>query len=180
MLVAAKQTIEINRAPVLALWGAVVAERLGFDHDASLTLGKALSGLNAQVKGQRLGIFKPPKLRAGEKPKKAGLGEEFWIDLCGRALPAKNTKDGIRAVVKDKSITPEEVQRYLEAKFGEQLEPARKAMEQLAKAYAPQDLPEVAFSLYEEFRPEIASGKAGWGQNGKLDLGRITSLAKRD
>jgi hypothetical protein len=27
----AKDTIEINRAPVLTLWAAVVAERLGFD-----------------------------------------------------------------------------------------------------------------------------------------------------
>jgi hypothetical protein len=31
-----QRTIRINRAPVLALWGAVVAERLGFDPDAAL------------------------------------------------------------------------------------------------------------------------------------------------
>jgi len=43
----AEQVIEINRAPVPALWGAVVAERLGFDHGTALTLGKALAGLNA-------------------------------------------------------------------------------------------------------------------------------------
>src|SRR5262245_24241278 len=48
-----------NRAPVLMLWAAVVAQRLGFDEDEALTLGKALAGLNAQAKGRRLGIFKP-------------------------------------------------------------------------------------------------------------------------
>jgi hypothetical protein len=49
-------TISINRAPVLTLWAAVVAKRLGFDEDEALSLGKALAGLNAQAKGRRLGI----------------------------------------------------------------------------------------------------------------------------
>ena len=33
--------ISINRAPVLTLWVAVVGQRLGFDEDEALTLGKA-------------------------------------------------------------------------------------------------------------------------------------------
>jgi hypothetical protein len=58
------KTISINRAPVLTLWAAVVAQRLGFAEDEALTLGKAVAGLNAQSKGRRLGIFKPHE----EKP----------------------------------------------------------------------------------------------------------------
>jgi hypothetical protein len=50
--------ISINRAPVLTLWAAVVAEHLGFTADESLTLGKALAGLNAQAKGRRLGTLR--------------------------------------------------------------------------------------------------------------------------
>jgi hypothetical protein len=46
-----QRTIRINRAPVLTLWAAVVAERLGFDHDTALTLGRAVAGLNAYSKG---------------------------------------------------------------------------------------------------------------------------------
>src|ERR1700693_5145389 len=91
------KTISINRAPVLTLWAAVVAQRLGFDEDESLTLGKAVAGLNAQAKRRRLGIFKPHE----EKPKKARekeRGERFLIEVCGRPVPAKNTDDGIRAV----------------------------------------------------------------------------------
>jgi len=41
------RTIYINRAPVLTLWAAVVAERLGFSRDEALTLGRAVAGLNA-------------------------------------------------------------------------------------------------------------------------------------
>jgi hypothetical protein len=52
-------TIQINRAPVLTLWAAVVAERLGFERDEALTLGRALAGLTAHTKGVRLGIFEP-------------------------------------------------------------------------------------------------------------------------
>ena len=52
-------TIEVNRAPVLTLWAAVVAERLGFEPEEALTLGKSVAGLTAQSKGQRLGIFTP-------------------------------------------------------------------------------------------------------------------------
>lgn len=173
----AKRVVVINRAPVLTLWGVVVAERLGFDAETSLTLGKALAGLNAQAKGRSLGIFKPPKLAAGERPKKRGLGEEFWIDLCGRAIPAKNTDEGIRAVVKDRLIDPDQVDAYLAKAFSDDFEAVRKAMEQLAAAYDPEALAEKAFRLYERFRPEIEPGKRGWGQKGKLDLDVIDSLA---
>ena len=53
------ERFKINRAPVLTLWSAIVAQRLGFDHDKALTLGRAVAGLNAQSKCKRLGIFKP-------------------------------------------------------------------------------------------------------------------------
>ncbi len=49
--------IKINRAPVLTLWAAIVAERLGYDRKELLTFGKAVAGLNAQSKGRRLGIY---------------------------------------------------------------------------------------------------------------------------
>ena len=39
-----KKKIKINRAPVLTLWAAIVAERLGYDQKESLTFGKAVAG----------------------------------------------------------------------------------------------------------------------------------------
>jgi hypothetical protein len=171
------KTISINRAPVLTLWAAVVAERLGFNADEALTLGKALAGLNAQAKGRRLGIFKPHE----DKPHKArekGKGEQFWIEICGRPVPAKNTEAGIRAVKGAQVIEPAGVQRYLEGKFGDDLGAVQSAMMRLAKSYPPKELSDHAFRLYERFRPAVPEGVKGWGATGTLDLGLIAKLAK--
>ena len=56
-----ERKIEINRAPVLTLWAAVVAERFGFDRDEALSLAKAVAGLNAQSKGRRLEYSNPAR-----------------------------------------------------------------------------------------------------------------------
>jgi hypothetical protein len=172
------RTLSINRAPVLTLWAAVVAQRLGFDEDESLTLGKALAGLNAQTKGRSLGIFKPHE----EKPKKARKRERdktFRIELCGRPVPAKNTDDGIRAVKGAQVIDSESVRRYLASKFGEDLKAVRSAMQKLAKAYKPSELAHDAYPLYEQFRPKTPAGKKGWGAKGDLELALIGKLAKK-
>ena len=170
--------ILINRAPVLTLWAAVVAERVGFAHDEALSLGKALAGLNAQSKGRRLGIFKPTSKEL-RKARERERGEEFWVELLGRALPAVTTDQGVRAVNKSEPITPESVERYLESKFGDALPKVRKAMTQLAHALVPHDLAERGFSLYEQFRPQIPEGVTGWGAKGELDLRRIQELARQ-
>jgi hypothetical protein len=171
-----ERNILINRAPVLTLWATTVAERLGFDKDEALSLGKAVAGLNAQSKGQRLGIFKPV---SGEvkKARARKRGEEFFVEICGRHVPAINTPDGVRAVVKNQPIEGKSVQRYLESKFGESLGTARDAMRDLAKAFRPEQLRTNAFNLYEKFRPPIPEGVKGWGAKGNLDIDRIRSMA---
>lgn len=174
----AERKILINRAPVLTLWAAVVAERLGFDGDEALTLGKAVAGLTAQSKGRRLGIYKPVP-REIKEARARKRGEEFFVELCGRQVPAINTAEGVRAVNKNAAIDPKSVERYLESKFGEPLETARGAMRELAKSFRPEELAESAFGLYEEFRPAIPEGAGGWGAKGNLDIARIRSLAAR-
>ena len=175
----AKRIVKVNRAPVLTLWGAVVAQRLGYERDTALTLGKAVAGLNAQSKGRMLGIFGPPKAaERGGPPKKVGLGEDFWIELCNRPVPVKSTPGGIRAVIKDKPIDPAGVEKYLESKFGVDLQAVRDAMTRLAAAFKPEELADAAYDLYERFRPAIDPGTRGWGQKGELDLDFIQSLAK--
>ena len=171
-----QHNIRINRAPVLTLWATAVAERLGFDQDEALSLGKAVAGLTAQSKGQRLGIYKsvPQEVKKARARKR---GEEFFVEICGRAVPAINTTNGVRAVIKNKPIEAMSVERYLESKFGESLGTARDAMRDLAKAFRPEQLLKNAFSLYEQFRPAIPEGVTGWGAKGNLDIDRIRSLA---
>lgn len=178
--------IKINRAPVLTLWGTVVAERLGYDKETALTLGKAVAGLNAQSKGKKLGIYeeKSEEDEKEEKPalskaegKKEREAEPKFVELLGRGIPAVKTPHGLRAAEKGKPIHAESVQTYLENKFKDDLDEARKAMEKLAKAYTPKQLESKAYGLYEKFRPEIPEGKKGWGAKGELDLDYIRSLA---
>jgi hypothetical protein len=49
--------IRVNRAPVLTLWAAVVAERLGYPPETALTLGRFVEGSSARAKARRLGII---------------------------------------------------------------------------------------------------------------------------
>jgi hypothetical protein len=170
--------VEVNRAPVMTLWATVVAERLGFDRDEALTLGKTVTGLNAQAKGRSLGIFKPGEKKS-EQARRRPKGEQFFVELLGRSVPVINTPEGVRAAAKDAPVDPASVQRYLEGKFGGALPEVRQAMEELAAALAPDELEERAYRLYAEFRPEIPSGKRGWGAKGELDTDRIRSLAGR-
>ncbi len=170
------KSIAVNRAPVLTLWAAVVAERLGYGHAAALSLGKAVAGLNAQSKGQRLGIYKPADKVPGKRPKPEGL---VAVELMGRLVQAKDFGEGLRAVEKERAVGPEGVERYLEQKFGEALPDVIKAMESLAGSFPQRELAARAFSLYERFRPAIPEGVHGWGAKGSLDLARIRSLAKK-
>jgi hypothetical protein len=77
---------------VLTLWATTVAERLGFDQDEALSLGKAVAGLTAQSKGRRLGIYRPVPQEV-KKARARKRGEEFWIEILGRQVPAINTTD---------------------------------------------------------------------------------------
>ena len=171
-------TIRVNRAPVLTLWAAVVAERFGFDWGEALTLGRAVAGLNAYSTGVRLGLFTPAPKDMKEKKRKLKQGETLRIDLIGRAVPAVHTPAGLRAVSKDRPIAPESVARYLDSKFGEALPAVRQAMKTLARSMPPERLAAKAFKLYEQFRPEVPAGVRGWGAEGRLDTRRILALAQ--
>jgi hypothetical protein len=72
----------VNRALVLTLWAAVVAEVLGFEHDEALTLGRAVAGLNAYSKGVSLGLFHPTPREVKELAEKAyTLYEKFRPEI---------------------------------------------------------------------------------------------------
>ncbi|MGO9849056.1 MAG: hypothetical protein ACLPKT_21370 [Methylocella sp.] len=167
--------IEINRAPVLTLWAAVVAERLGFDWQEALTLGRAVAGLNAYSKGKALGLFEPTPEAVREKRDQLRRQKgAFSIDLLNRKVPAVHMEAGIRALQKDQPTNPTSVMDYLKRAFDD----ARNAMALLAGAHEPQELAAAGYRLYEEFRPEIPAGVRGWGAKGCLDLDQIRAMAR--
>lgn len=170
------RAIMVNRAPVLTLWAAVVAHRLGFHWEEALTFGRAVAGLNAHAKGVSLGLFTPaPKaVKAGKKTLKASA--RLYVNLLHRAVPVIRTRDGLRAAGKGRPIDPDGVARYLQAKFGDRLDEVKGAMEKLAHSMPSRTLADEAFPIYEKFRPKIPPGVRGWGAVGRLDLARVRAL----
>jgi len=77
------------------------------------------------------------------------------------------------ALGKNRSISPDSVERYLVGTFGDAPDDARAAMMELARSLPHTELAEEAYHLHEEFRPKIPAGERGRGAIGGLDLGRI-------
>ncbi|HUC63557.1 MAG TPA: hypothetical protein VMF53_16550 [Alphaproteobacteria bacterium] len=169
--------VKINRAPVLTLWAAVVAQRLGFAWDEALTLGRAVAGLDAHAKGVALGLFQPSPAKVRKLVGATG-GRGLRVSLLHRAIPCRRTKQGLRALSGGRPIAPASVKRYLAAKFGADLAPARSAMARLARSRPPRALGPAAYGLYVKFRPSVPAGVKGWGARGRLDLKKIGRLSE--
>lgn len=168
-------SIRVNRAPVLTLWAAIVAERLGDGPNASLTFGRYVAGSSARLKARRLGIS-DEKQGAEERSARAAEPKPRLevVRLLGREVPVLPADDGTpRADDNGKPASAKSVQAYITRAFGDRLPEARLAMESLASSLPPEELNRVGFKLYERFRPEVPEGVKGWGARGELNLGRI-------
>jgi hypothetical protein len=119
---ARKRAVMVNRAPVLTLWAAVVAEVLGVEHHEALSFGRAVPVLNAYSKGVSIGLFQTTPAEVKEQCQKMCKEETVTVDLLHRAVPAKYTDEGLRAFSGDSPIHPESVQKYLESKFRDALD----------------------------------------------------------
>ena len=174
--------IRVNRAPVLTLWAAVVAMRLGYDWDAAITLGRAVAGSSARVKARAIGMAEDQpqsgNLRdAAERLRRDRASAGNTVHLLGRDLPVVEEQGHIRALDHDRPAAPGAAAAYVERALGEQLPAVRAAMEDLARGISPEELNRIGFRLYEHFRPEVPPGARGWGVKGVLDLGRIRTAA---
>ena len=170
--------VRVNRAPVMTLWAAVVAERLGFDEDEALTIGQAVAGLNAYDKGVRLGIYTPESQSLKEQRRKLEPKSVLHVDILHRAVPVVRTEQGLRALHKGKAVVPAAVQRYLVSKFGGTLPDVKTALVELAGSLSHEDLVHRAYELYEKFRPSVPPGVRGWGAPGDLDLDKVRALGR--
>jgi hypothetical protein len=169
--------VKVNRAPVLTLWAAVVAERLGHPPDAALTLGRAVAGASAQAKARRLGIADEHQGddRAGGERHAAKAAPARTVRLLGRDVAVA---DNGAALDKGKAASVAGVRSYLTRAFGDRLGEVRAAMEELAASLPPDELNRTGFRLYERFRPEVPEGVEGWGAKALLDIRRIGRVAE--
>ncbi len=160
--------IRVNRAPVLTLWAAIVAERLGHDADAAITLGRAVAGSSARVKARAIGLEE--KREEGGVREAAKPAPRQTVRLLGRDLPVAEQDGSPYALDQGKPASPRPAHAYVEKAFGAHLPAVRRAMEALADSLPPEELNRIGFRLYEHFRPEVPAGAAGWGKKGILDL----------
>ncbi|MFT8244947.1 hypothetical protein [Roseomonas sp. BN140053] len=172
--------IRVNRAPVLTLWAAVVAERLGLEPDAAMTLGRAVAGSSARAKAKAIGIEEEDRKPAAphddarrQEPKPRAR----TVHLLGRDVPVVEEKGRLRALDGGEPGSARAALGYVQRAFGGDLPAVRQAMEALARSLEPEELNRVGFRLYEHFRPEVAPGAKGWGAKGILDLDRIRGAA---
>ena len=158
--------IRVNRAPVLTLWAAIVAERLGHPPATALSLASALAGTAAQAKARRIG------LATGTEPTPGRPGRTER--LLGRDIPVTES-DGVVLAADAGGLParPEPVEAYVTRAFGPSLPEVRAAMAALTERVPPEELNRIGFRLYEAFRPEVPDGVAGWGAKSVLRLDRI-------
>jgi hypothetical protein len=165
--------IRVNRAPVLTLWAAIVAEQLGHPPDTALSLASIVAGTAAQAKARRLGIVeereKPPR-EAGER-----APVEQVVRLVGKEIRLVADADGVLLAAggDGKPAPAAPVKNYIARAFGVRLPEVEKAMKELAAGLPADELNRVGFKLYEAFRPEVPEGTKGWGAKGELRLDRI-------
>jgi hypothetical protein len=165
--------IRVNRAPVLTLWAAVVAERLGHPSDTALTMGRAVADAGARKKARRIGIIDERHLE--EEKRQHDLRPEIKpVRLLGINVRMAATADGeLRADDGRKPADPAAVERYLAKAFGDRLQEVKAAMEELAGRLDPAELNRIGFRIYERFRPEVPDGAEGWGAKSALEIEKI-------
>ncbi|MBD0273857.1 MAG: hypothetical protein ICV73_18255 [Acetobacteraceae bacterium] len=171
--------LRVNRAPVLTLWAAVVAERLAHPEDAALTLGSAVAGTAARAKARRLGIAEDRPGEDGQRRPADAEAKTESVRLLGREIPVSRSDSGVLLAAHDgRPQSPAAVRNYLARAFGDRLGEVRAAMEALAASLPPDELDRTGFRLYERFRPEVPEGVEGWGAKAVLDIGRIRNAAR--
>lgn len=75
------KTVVVNRAPVMTAWAMIVAERLGFDREESLSIASVYTEANAVSKGVSLGLIEERRRNDIETLPE---GKQPYVDLMGR------------------------------------------------------------------------------------------------
>ncbi|MGG5809811.1 hypothetical protein [Falsiroseomonas sp. CW058] len=174
---AAPGPVRVNRAPVLTLWAAVVAERLGHPSDTAFSLASAVAGTAARAKARRLGLAEARPEHAPASPPRPAAPR--GLHLLGREIPVVAGPGGVTLAAdsEGRPAPAAPVRAYVARAFGARLDEVREAMEALARSLPPEELDRTGFRLYEAFRPEVPEGTRGWGAKGELRLDRIRDAA---
>ncbi|GLB33886.1 hypothetical protein LshimejAT787_0107700 [Lyophyllum shimeji] len=191
-----KSTV-VNRAPLMMAWATVVAERLGFRREEALSIASVYTEMNAVMKGVSLGIYESGKERGMEAVKG---GSQSYIELMGRRyvhcmnfsvtypfstsermwllrIPLYQTQtQQWRALSNGSPVKPSTAFSYISRAFRQTTPWIVGALKLLADSFSPEELNNVAWGLYAEFRPTVDR----WGARSEVHCSEILDLRKKD
>lgn len=178
--------VVINRAPVLHLWGACVAQFLHpqLAWSTCLSAGQAISAICAISKGRSIGTIEKSKDTEERRRKKDAQRKEAErleeVEVMQFHLRLKGEGDEKVVLLSGKSISGTE--EGLRRKFGERYEAVRDAMKGALESWKgdEEELSKAAFGMYEDFRPSVMKGEGGWGRKGELSVGGIESAVSKE
>ncbi|KAF5333572.1 hypothetical protein D9611_002454 [Ephemerocybe angulata] len=165
-----KHTV-VNRAPVMAAWAAIVAERLNFQRPEALSIASVYTEMNALSKGVSLGIYDKNK-ETGMEASRAGV--QPYVELMGRRPVYRTRDEQWRALSNGNPVPPMTAFGYISRSFRQNRPYVIGAMRLLAESYSPTELSTKGWSLYTEFRPAVDQ----WGKRSELSCSKILSLRK--
>lgn len=172
--------IIINRAPVLQLWGATVAQFVHPDLSwpACLSIGNSISTLCAISKGRSIGVFEPNNEPDNPKHKQNRSASDI-TELAVMGFPMQVKGDAVISNGKPKTANEDS----LRGKFGseQKYEEAKRTFQEALNSWkgSVDELEKKAFHMYERFRPNVSGGQQGWGRKGKLDLGDVHKMVHK-
>ncbi|KAI6130447.1 hypothetical protein EDD16DRAFT_1542226 [Pisolithus croceorrhizus] len=164
------KTAVVNRAPVMTAWAMIVAERLGFDREESLSIASVYTEANAVSKGVSLGLIEERRKKDVETLPE---GKQPYVDFMGRRIPLYQTrKSKWLALSGGSPVSPGTAFSYISRSFRQTTPYVMGSLRLLAESYSSQRLNELGYSLYADFRPAVDD----WGKRGELRCARILSL----
>jgi len=173
------ESIVINRAPVLQLYAACIAQFLYPEQDwkTCLSAGAAVSGLCAVAKGRSIGVFSEHEDDSAEKKESGNKQELEQLEVMQFKLHLKN---GLAVVGGSAKQGGEEA---LKRKFGgeEQYEKVKACFVGALRTWkgSESDLNKKAFHFYEEFRPNVGQGQKGWGRKAELKFDTVRKTIEK-
>ena len=177
----ADDTIVINRAPVLHLWGACVTHFLypTLEWSTCLSAGSAISTICAVAKGRAIGaIDEPEDTEERRKKKEQQKDDAAELDVLEVMQFKLNQKDGkILFSGKPQSSNDDGLRK----KYGERYDDVQKTFDEALATWkgSEEELSKAAFGMYEDFRPNVSKGQKGWGRKGALDLGIVRKAVEK-
>ncbi|KAM0792783.1 hypothetical protein ACM66B_002552 [Microbotryomycetes sp. NB124-2] len=163
------KSVVTNRAPVMTAWATIVAERLGFSRQEALSIAQVYTDMNASSKGVSIGVLDKSRLEPGGGP------SQPFVELMGRKVPVMSTRTGEwRAMAHGQTADPQQAFSYIQRNFRQQMGAVMGALRILATSFSPNELNEVGYSLYCDFRPTVQQ----WGEKGEMKLVDVLGLQK--